>query len=294
MRPHRSESGPIGRVRLQAGGRLPPSLLRTSSFTVLPSTFWPASFDMTAFITRPMSFADDAPVSAIASATARSTAAGIGGRRQVRFEHGDFRRFLVGEILTAAAGELFDGIPALLDGSGDDLSRLVLVERAALLDLAIHQRGLEHAQRAQARDRPACASRPLSQPGRRQSEPTTNLRIRPLGCRLWLRRNKSRLPGLRCRRRHHHAGDRHTTWRGHWSAGERRRRRIGGRSLRRKSLRRKHQWRHLRLRNRATAGLRIRDLRLREHEHRVEAALLWADHRRPETGCCSWNCICCG
>ena len=100
------------------------SLARTSSFTVLPSTFWPDSFAMTAFMTRPMSFGDDAPVSAIASATARSTAAGSAAARQVRFEHGDFRRFLVGEILTAAARELLDRIPALLDERGDDLLRL--------------------------------------------------------------------------------------------------------------------------------------------------------------------------
>jgi len=47
-----------------------PSLRRTRSLTVFPSTFCPASFDMTAFMTRPMSFAEVAPVSAIASATA--------------------------------------------------------------------------------------------------------------------------------------------------------------------------------------------------------------------------------
>ena len=40
---------------------------------------------------------------------------------------------------------------ALLDERGDDLPRLGVVERAALLDLAVHERRLEHAQRAEPR-----------------------------------------------------------------------------------------------------------------------------------------------
>jgi len=51
------------------------SLRRTVSLTTLPSTVWPASFAMAAFMTRPMSLMDVAPVSVIASATARSTSA---------------------------------------------------------------------------------------------------------------------------------------------------------------------------------------------------------------------------
>ena len=43
------QSGRSGESDLSAGGRLPPSLLRTSSFTVLPSTFWPDSFDIDRF-----------------------------------------------------------------------------------------------------------------------------------------------------------------------------------------------------------------------------------------------------
>src|SRR5256885_12772081 len=39
------------------------SFCRTSSFTALPSTACPASFAIAAFMTRPISFADDAPVS---------------------------------------------------------------------------------------------------------------------------------------------------------------------------------------------------------------------------------------
>ena len=47
-----------------------------------PSAFLPASFGMTAFITLPRSFADVAPVSAMASATAASISSGVadGGR----------------------------------------------------------------------------------------------------------------------------------------------------------------------------------------------------------------------
>jgi hypothetical protein len=58
------------------------SFRRTSSLTVLPSTLCPASFAIAAFITRPMSLADVAPVSEIASTTARSIATGstAGGR----------------------------------------------------------------------------------------------------------------------------------------------------------------------------------------------------------------------
>ena len=123
----------------------------TSSLTVLPSTFWPASLAIAAFITRPMSFGDAAPVSAMASATARSSAAGSAGGRQVRLEDRDLRGFLVHEILPAALRELLDGIAALLDERADDLARFRVVERAGLLDLAVHQRGLEHAQRAQSR-----------------------------------------------------------------------------------------------------------------------------------------------
>ena len=58
-----------------------PSFRRTSSLIVLPSTARPASFGITAFITLPRSFADVAPVSAMASVTARSISAGIDRRR---------------------------------------------------------------------------------------------------------------------------------------------------------------------------------------------------------------------
>ena len=70
---------------------------------------------MAAFITRPMSLADVAPVSAIASTTAcRSTAGSAAGGRYA-FEHGDLGGFLVGEILAAALRELLDGVLPLLD-----------------------------------------------------------------------------------------------------------------------------------------------------------------------------------
>src|SRR6185437_6379484 len=48
------------------------SLAFTASLTVFPSAFLPASFAIAAFITPPMSFIDDAPVSATAAATACS------------------------------------------------------------------------------------------------------------------------------------------------------------------------------------------------------------------------------
>ena len=86
-----------------------------------------------------MSFGDVAPVSAMASTTARSTAAGSadGGRYDSRTA--DFRGFLVGEILPAALRELLDRILPLLDERADDLPRFAVVERAPLLDLAIHR-----------------------------------------------------------------------------------------------------------------------------------------------------------
>ena len=86
---------------------------------------------MAAFITRPMSFGDVAPVSAMASATARSTDGRIGRRRQIRLEHRDFGGFLVHQILAAALRELFDRVLALLDERGDDLQRFGVVEGAA-------------------------------------------------------------------------------------------------------------------------------------------------------------------
>ena len=94
----------------QAGGtrkqrrtcrRQAPSLRRTISLTVLPSTFCPASFAITAFITRPMSLAEVAPVSGDRVRDGLVDRGGIGGRRQVRFEHDDFGGFLVDEILAA-------------------------------------------------------------------------------------------------------------------------------------------------------------------------------------------------
>src|SRR3990167_6976254 len=65
-------AGQSGRSSERIGRQIQaPSFLRTSSLTALPSTFWPASRAMAAFMTRPMSLADAAPVSAIASVTAR-------------------------------------------------------------------------------------------------------------------------------------------------------------------------------------------------------------------------------
>src|SRR5687767_132598 len=49
-----------------------PSLALTTSLTVLPSAFLPASAACAAFMTLPMSFIEEAPVSLIAAATAAS------------------------------------------------------------------------------------------------------------------------------------------------------------------------------------------------------------------------------
>ena len=60
-------------------GIRPPSLRRTISLIVRPSAPFPASFGITAFITRPRSFAEVAPLSWMASSTARSRSAGSTG-----------------------------------------------------------------------------------------------------------------------------------------------------------------------------------------------------------------------
>src|SRR3954452_20093903 len=61
----------------------------------------------------------------------------------------DLGKFSSGQLRPATLGELFDGVLALLYERGDDLERFTLVERVTAFDLPIHQRGLEHAQRAQ-------------------------------------------------------------------------------------------------------------------------------------------------
>lgn len=54
-----------------------PSFCRTSSLTAFPSTGFPANFAIAAFITTPMSLIEEAPVSAIASATAFSRSSAV-------------------------------------------------------------------------------------------------------------------------------------------------------------------------------------------------------------------------
>jgi len=50
-------------------------------------------------------------------------------------DHLDLCCFLVRQLLTAAFGELLNGIAALLDQSTEDLLRLFVIERRALIDL---------------------------------------------------------------------------------------------------------------------------------------------------------------
>jgi hypothetical protein len=70
-------------------------------------------------------------------------------RRKVSFEHADLGGFLLSEVLTSAPGKLVDRIFSLLDERGHDLARLVVVDCATAFDLAIHERSLEHTQRAE-------------------------------------------------------------------------------------------------------------------------------------------------
>ena len=135
-----------------------PSLRRTSSFTAFPSTVLPASSAITAFMTRPMSFCDAAPVDAMAASTACSSSAAPTAARQVALEHRDLRGFLVGQIFAAALEELLDGIAPLLDEAGHHLARFVFVERPASLHLAVHQRRFQHPQRRPAAPDPSPSS----------------------------------------------------------------------------------------------------------------------------------------
>ena len=75
----------------------------------------------------------------------------VHGGGQVRLQHRDLGGFLVGQIFPAAFGELFDRIPPLLHQRGHDLPRLVVVQRAAALHFAVHQRRFQHPQRDEPR-----------------------------------------------------------------------------------------------------------------------------------------------
>ena len=105
---------------------------------------------MTFFITVPISFMVGAPISAMTALTPATICSSLGGLGHVGFDQHDFGGFLVGHFLAAALGELLDGILALLDQGGQDLLRFFVVERRHLFDLAILERGLDHAQRGQA------------------------------------------------------------------------------------------------------------------------------------------------
>ena len=127
------------------------SFARTSSLTFLPSTVLPASRAITAFITLPMSLALVAPVSAIAAATARVELVVADRRRQVGLEHRDLGLLLVGEVLRPPAVNCSIESRRCLTRRRHDLQLLGAFERAVLLDALVHERGLQHAQRGQAR-----------------------------------------------------------------------------------------------------------------------------------------------
>ena len=108
----------------QAGGtrkqrrtrrRQAPSLRRTSSLTVLPSTFCPASLRHRRFHDAAHVFGGGRAGLGDRVGDGGVDGRGIGSRGQVRFEDENFSRFLVDEILTAALGELFDRVLPLLD-----------------------------------------------------------------------------------------------------------------------------------------------------------------------------------
>ena len=105
---------------------------------------------MTFFITVPISFIVGAPISAMTALTPATTWSSLGGLGHVGFDQRDLGGFLVGHLLAPAFGELLDGILALLDQSGQNLLRFLVVERSHLFDLAILERGLDHAESGQA------------------------------------------------------------------------------------------------------------------------------------------------
>ena len=74
----------------------------------------------------------------------------VGSGRKIVFDDFDFARFFFREIVAAAFCELLDGFVALFDERLQDLQRFQIFERAHLFDFFVFQRGLDHAQDAQA------------------------------------------------------------------------------------------------------------------------------------------------
>ena len=128
-----------------------PSLRRTRSLIVLPSTARPASLGMTTFITLPEVFCRGR---ARFSNRLRHGTLDLGRIHAVaegNLERRDFSRFFLCEIFAAALAKLLDRIPPLFDEGDHHLLFLTLFECPPSLDLAVHQGGLGHPQRAEPR-----------------------------------------------------------------------------------------------------------------------------------------------
>ena len=128
----------------------PASLRRTSSLTTLPSTCAPArlghhSLHHLAHVLRRVARRSRGSPRRPRARARPGRSAAAGRSRARRSRPASLRR----QILASPLLELFDRIPPLLDQRRDHLLRLGIVERAARLDLAVHQRRLGHPQRRQ-------------------------------------------------------------------------------------------------------------------------------------------------
>ncbi len=115
-----------------------------------PMSVRPWTFGFSMPMTLPMSFIEAAAVAAIASLIIASSSAAseLGG--QVAGEEGDLRGFLRDEVGAIAGLELGDRFAALLDHLVDDREHLGVVELDALVDFALLDAGLEHADAGEA------------------------------------------------------------------------------------------------------------------------------------------------
>ncbi len=157
-----------------------------------PMSVRPWTFGFSTPMTLPMSFIEDAPDAAIASLimAVKFGIADLGG--QVGGEDGDLGGFLRHQVRAVAGLELGDGFLALLDHLVDDREHLGVVELDALVDLALLDAGLEHADAGEAVF--------LARPHRRLHVfGDAGLEAHPADQRAALRLPPSREARLRCR-----------------------------------------------------------------------------------------------
>jgi hypothetical protein len=67
----------------------------------------------------------------------------VGSRRQEPLQEHNLGLLLVGQFRPSTGAELISRVTPLLDERIDDLGRLGLIERAALLDLSVHERSID-------------------------------------------------------------------------------------------------------------------------------------------------------